>query len=257
MNSPSLLLALLLALPVLGAGAPPALEWKQDTQSLALYQEGKPVWVFHHSPQQGAKPFFHPLALPGGAPLTCQSPSDHSWHYGLWFSWKYLNGVNYWEQNSKGASDGATAWDPPRFETLPDHRARIQLDLRYHPRSHSVPVLSERRSIDLSAPAADGAYFMDWTLVFTAGETNVTLDRTPPARQNGQTIPGGYAGLSARFSTNLTSARLAANAPAGPLLNNRHGYAATASDFSGLIHEARDDEAALETTRPSITPLPA
>ena len=29
--------------------------------------------------------------------MTADRPPDHIWHHGLWFSWKFINKVNYWE----------------------------------------------------------------------------------------------------------------------------------------------------------------
>ena len=57
--------------------------------------------------------------------------------------------------------------------------------------------------IDVSPPQADGAYCLDWTMVFTA-LTEVVLDRTPLPSEPGGKVWGGYAGLSARLSTELT-----------------------------------------------------
>jgi len=44
---------------------------------------------------------------------------DHVWHLGYWFSWKYINGVNYWKPadakrtgcESAGATKVASAPD--------------------------------------------------------------------------------------------------------------------------------------------------
>ncbi len=39
-------------------------------------------------------------------------------------------------------------------------------------------MLTEKRTLDVSPPAADGGYFIDWLGVFTAGDADVLLDRT-------------------------------------------------------------------------------
>ena len=71
------------------------------SHSVALVRDDHELWRFHHDP---AAPhwYFHPLGLPGTPALTVDSPGDHVWHHGLWFSWKYIDGVNYWE-NAPGA----------------------------------------------------------------------------------------------------------------------------------------------------------
>jgi hypothetical protein len=54
--------------------------------------------------------------------------------------------------------------------------------------------------LDVSAPASDGSYTIDWNMRFTAGKDGAALDRTPmPGEPNG-VINGGYAGLSARLA---------------------------------------------------------
>ena len=50
--------------------------------------------------------------------------------------------------------------------------------MKYHPPGKPA-VLTEKRTLEVSPPAADGAYFIDWLGVFTAGDTDVLLDRTP------------------------------------------------------------------------------
>jgi hypothetical protein len=60
--------------------------------------------------------------------------------------------------------------------------------------------LTENRVLDVSAPAGDGSYTIDWSMRFTAGKDGAVLDRTPmPGEPNG-VINGGYSGLSARLA---------------------------------------------------------
>src|SRR5262245_47295540 len=69
-----------------------SLERKND--SLECKADGTVLWRFSFGTNL-AKPCFHPLAVLGSEPLTAFRPSDHRWHYGLWFAWKYINKVNY------------------------------------------------------------------------------------------------------------------------------------------------------------------
>ena len=57
----------------------------------------------YHFPDDGNRPFCHPLNLPGAPPLTMNEPGDHVHHQGLWVAWKKVNDVNFWEQPAKGA----------------------------------------------------------------------------------------------------------------------------------------------------------
>jgi hypothetical protein len=156
--------------------------------------------------------------------MTWQSPPDHVWHRGLWFSWKYINGINYWEEDNKtGLSQGRTEVTACTLEAKDDHSARMELALRYRPHDADAAVLTEKRSILVSAPAADGSYRIDWQGAFTAAATPLTFDASAPNR---------YAGLGCRFYRDWTGMVVNATAPLGEWAGNRLKYAATAADFS-------------------------
>ena len=178
-------------------------EWQRDDKSLAWVSGTNVFWRFSFDPSKG-KPFFHPVAPGGSTPLTNFKPVDHPWHYALWFSWKYINHpndarhVNYWEENSAGNAQGKTRWDPPTIETRTDGRANIRLQLgSVNPAGETE--MTELRELQVSAPAGDGAFFIDWLARFTVGEKDLVLDRTPMPGEPGGQVNGGYAGLSARM----------------------------------------------------------
>lgn len=196
MNAARVAAALVLALMVSVLRA----EWQRTDTSLAWAQDGKVVWQFSFDPGKG-KPFFHPVSVKGGTSLTNFKPEDHPWHYGLWFSWKYINGVNYWEENRQtGRAQGATRWSPPQIETRADGSAIVRMDLTYaHPSGRAD--LTEKRELTISAPNPDGSYTIDWRSDFTAGEEGAELARTPmPGEPDGR-FNGGYAGLSVRLAS--------------------------------------------------------
>jgi hypothetical protein len=94
---------------------------------------------------------------------------------------------------------GATRWSAPTIDARPDGSARITMRLTYARPTGEVD-LTEARVLDVSAPASDGSYTIDWSMRFTAGKDSAVLDRTPmPGEPNG-VINGGYAGLSARLA---------------------------------------------------------
>ena len=173
--------------------------WVQDEKSLAWLDGGKVVWRFNFDPAEG-KPFFDPLTANGSRSLTVFGPEDHPWHYGLWFSWKYINKVNYWEQDrTTGKAEGQTRWATPHIRTGSNGVATLDLAVDYVDPA-GVEGLTERRRIRVSSPAADGTYTIDWRASFRAGTNQVVLDRTPmPNEPNGQ-VNGGYAGLSIRLA---------------------------------------------------------
>jgi hypothetical protein len=189
------------------------------------------VWQFHFSKEEG-KPYFHPLNLPDGTTLTSLRPADHPWHRGLWWSWKFINGLNYWEEDPKsGLSAGRT--EITAVTTIPhaDGSAHISMDLSYHPPG-APPVMLEKRELSVSAPDSKGSYQIGWISVFTTGDQDVKLDRTPLPGEPGGVGYGGYAGLSARMSTPakswvFTSSERTSGAA------NLHGRTARWVDFSG------------------------
>ncbi len=182
--------------------ARPSYAWRRSDTTLALWRNGKLLWQYNHDKAEGkGKPYFHPLRAPDGTDLTALRPGDHPWHRAMWFSWKYINGVNYWEENRKtGRSAGETqitSWfvmpHPRKFS------ARIELSLSYHLPGEPA-VLTEKRRIDVGAPDASGRYTIDWRTTFTAGEAEVALTRTPIPGEKGGAGHGGYAGLSIRMA---------------------------------------------------------
>ncbi len=219
--------------------------WERSPASTALIANDKTVWQFRHC-KDIPKPMFHPLALVDGTVLTWDNPPDHPWHHALWFSWKYLNHVNYWESDprerrlahaTKASQEagGLTDWENVRIHTGPGANATIALDITYH-EPGKPPLLRERRTIKASAPDAAGNYHLDWTMTFTAADQDVDINRTPVVGDKDGVPYGGYAGLSLRFSGELTEARTATTkTPESP--EQRTGLmcetGATGVDFSG------------------------
>ena len=175
----------------------PAFSWQQTTTSLALRNGSTVVWQLMFDAKQ-PKTYFHPLATVEGEVLTAFEPADHPWHRGLWWSWKFINGVNYWEENPQThQSDGINELTAATVKPGTDFSATAELRFSYHPPG-AAPVMTEVRTLAVSRPDEAGRYWIDWTSEFTAGAAPVKLDRTPPARQGGAPW-GGYAGLSLRF----------------------------------------------------------
>jgi hypothetical protein len=173
------------------------IEWQRSKDTIACQGGGRTVWQFSFATNK-AKPFIHPLCLRGSDSLTTSQPGDHRWHYGLWFSWKYINGVNYWEENKEtGKAEGATHWDPPEIETQADGSAKISMHLRYIS-TNDHQMMTEQREIVFSAARKDGGVTIDWTGRFTAGDEELVLDRTPMPGEPHGAVNGGYAGFAFR-----------------------------------------------------------
>jgi hypothetical protein len=216
------------------AGKAEGLSWRRATGSVALVKQDQVIWNFRYNRNE-AKPAFHPVALPGGPVLTCFRAEDHPWHRGLWFSWKFINGLNYWEEDKvTGASEGRTEWRNVRVTTRPDFSARISMELSYRP-TNGQPVLAEQRVIEVSTPDAQGIYRLDWTMTFKALGKDVWLDRTPiPGEPEGKGH-GGYAGLSVRFARELTNAQAVTSTGPVVFTNGTYRGKAAATDYSGTL----------------------
>ena len=256
---PSLLVA---SLVLTGAvhrvdGAEPggAFSWRRDAGAVALLSQGHIVWQFNFG-TNATKPYFHPVGLVDGLALTADRPSDHPWHRGLWFSWKYLNGVNYWEEDPKtGRAQGRTEWDEPEVETLADFSARISMNVSYVPPGEP-PVLKERRVVTVSSPDSEGRYHLDWAATFIAQSKNVLLDRTPLPGEPGGQAWGGYAGLSVRFTTSMEGPQAVAGDGPVTFAGGRYRGKAPAMDYSGVVDQREAGIAILDCSANLNSPSP-
>ncbi len=183
--------------------------WTETDTSLSLMNNSGTVWQYNFR-NKYEKPYFHPLYL-NNARITCLSPPDHPWHPGLWFSWKFIDGKNYWEYRNEFRtektgfkSEGITGQSRIRLLTHEDFSADIILGINYHPEG-GQPVLEEERSIHVSRPGGAAGYYIDYEHVFTPLKDSVVLDRTPILGEPDGKSWGGYGGLSIRFNQDFTS----------------------------------------------------
>jgi hypothetical protein len=165
---------------ILPAAAQPAarqLSWQQTGDSVSLVNHGRMVWEHVHDKKVG-KPYMR-FGLLDGTELTRPWPvpekyprNDHVWHRALWWSWKTINGTNYWENNQTGTEPVKVT-----VETKPDGSARIASSIAYHC-SNEPPVVLEERIVNVSAPDAAGSYLIDWQATFTpAGRNDVRFGK--------------------------------------------------------------------------------
>jgi len=131
------------------------------------------------------RPNVHPLATPSGIVLTRDAPDDHPWHHALWFTIKFVNEENFWEEVApygvlRHVDDETVHWIRPDRETV---------------------VIVDRRSIVETDLGTDDAYALDWTITLTP-QVDVVLDRTP------FTTWGGYGGLALRGRPDWSDTRL-------------------------------------------------
>jgi type 1 glutamine amidotransferase len=182
-----------------------AFSWQESDTTLALLDNGEILWQYNFNTQKG-KPFFHPVNL-NHSTITWLSPEDHPWHLGLWHSWKYINGVNYWEYDrTEGVAPfnflGITEVREISIEKHDDFSCQFYLDIFYHEKN-GPDLMKEKRTIYVSRPGEDGQFYIDYQMNLTAMVDSVELNRTPLAHQENGKSWGGYAGLSVRFNQDL------------------------------------------------------
>ena len=235
---------------------PPKWRWRREEDALALVGPSGPLWQFRYGPDLDTA-YFHPLSTTDGRTLTGDRPPDHVWHHGLWFSWKFINDVNYWEIDAAtGRPAGRTTWANVRVEAADDLTARIAMDLAYRPAGEDVPVLTEERTIEARPPDAEGSYSMDWTCAFRAVR-KVVLDRTPIPGEPGGKSWGGYAGLSLRLAAALAERQVvSSDGPITELPGGAYRGRHAAVDYSGLIEGQPASIAILDDPRNPGSPTP-
>jgi len=182
--------------------------WQQNDKFLALMNsESMVIWKFNFDKDQD-KPYFHPLRTPKGYDLTLERPKDHPWHRGLWFSWKDINGVNYWEEDpSKGVAEGRSIIKSVSVEKQQNFSAKIILNISYE--ENGIPQIVEIRTIEISSPKHNKEYSIQFHQTFEIMQ-DLRLYLEKPAK-NGGVEWGGYAGLSFRASDSLLAHRFTAS----------------------------------------------
>jgi len=166
---------------------------EKTIEGARLVKDGEVVWQLNLANREN-KPFIHPLCLPDGRCITEARPADHPWHLGLWFCWKYINGVNYWEPRDPAAGNlfpaGMTVLKDFDIQTM-GAACDVKISLWYGPRNEPGKVLlDEARELSFLEPNAKGGYKIISKHVFTARE-KVTFDCRRPV---------GYGGFSLRMS---------------------------------------------------------
>ena len=227
----------------ISASENPTYKWQRQEDSLGLLLDKKLIWRYVYSPEE-AKPFFHPLALPDGTVLTWLKPPDHIWHRAAWFSWKYINGVNYWEEDKiTGKSKGRMEITSTQIECGEDYSASINMELSYHEPGSEL-ILIEKRKLYISPVSLDSSYYyIDWESTFKAVAKEVLLDRTPIPGEPGGVNSGGYAGLSVRLSEEIKDWKPLNSY--GQVGMDCHGQKAPWVQFSGTTADGRSVGAAV------------
>lgn len=154
------------------------------------------AWTYHWGDRR--RPHIHPLRSPAGHVLSRDAPEDHFWHHGLWFTIKFLDEDNFWEEMPPY---GVLRHDgPPEIVTAVGGVVSVRGTLRWtRPDRETVAVVEQRTLTHVPLGPDAYAIDLDTTLVPTA---DTRFDRTP------FTTWGGYGGLALRGAGDWTDTRL-------------------------------------------------
>jgi hypothetical protein len=159
--------------------------------------EGDGGWTYEWGARK--RPFVHPVATPSGKVLTRNAPEDHPWHHGLWFTIKFVNEENFWEEYD--AYGVLRHTEEPRVADG-DGPGQLALigDLAWTRPDRETVIIDEQRVLT-HVPLGDDHYAIDIMTTLTP-RADVLLDRTP------FTTWGGYGGLALRGRGDWTDTRL-------------------------------------------------
>ncbi|QXC62406.1 PmoA family protein [Aquihabitans sp. G128] len=144
------------------------------------------------------RPHLHPVATPAGHVLTCNEPEDHFWHHGLWFTIKYLDEDNFWEEMPPY---GVLRHDErPEVTHGPDGQVALSGELRWTRPDRETVALVQQLTLT-HVPLEADAYAIDLDTTLTATDA-VRLDRTE------YTTWGGYGGFTIRGTNELVDTTL-------------------------------------------------
>jgi hypothetical protein len=143
------------------------------------------------------RPYVHPLRTPAGHVLSRNAPDDHPWHHGLWFTIKFVNEENFWEEYD---AYGVLRHDAEPSLDEVDGGVRLSGSLTWTRPDRETTALTEDRSWTYRS-LGDDAYALDLETTLVA-PTDVVYDRTP------FTTWGGYGGLALRGAGDWHDTRL-------------------------------------------------
>ncbi|MBF5082147.1 DUF6807 family protein [Quadrisphaera sp. INWT6] len=219
------------------------LTWQQGPGQTGelLGPQGQPVARFHWG--TGANhPYLDDLRpLTHRGVLTTHAPHDHRWHHGLWWSWKFVDDVLFWEDHpGYGGNRSGLGRSLVREHAVREDNGRVTVheQLDWTVDATTEVLLTEQREVTAGLdPLLAGAWVLDWDQRWRATR-EVALSTTPWP----QTSWGGYAGLNYRAARAMADGEeiLASGGRSGAVAV--HGEVATWAAYSGLVDGAEVDE---------------
>lgn len=216
------------------------LRWRELTDGVGEVQASDGSPLARYSWLRANHPYFdqiRPLSHRGV--LTTHAPHDHRWHHGLWWSWKFVNDVLFWEDHPQyGGNRAGLGRSIVTDHAVEESDGTVLLtdQLAWRVNATEEDLLREHRSVRIAADA-DGHYWtMDWDQTWSA-DIPVYLDVTPwPAN-----TWGGYAGLNYRPARSMaTDETIVGDGRRG--VAALHGEPSAWAAYSGIVDGAESDE---------------
>jgi hypothetical protein len=173
------------------------------------------------------KPCFYPLYTAQGRQIAGFQMSDHVWHRGLWFTIKFINKSNFWEERPPFGVQRTVV--QPKCGFVSDSAVSISHKLQWSSEA-TGPVIDENREIRFVV-REDGTREIDWRTSLLPLQ-DLLLDRTP------YTTWGGYGGLAFRAGREVhgTSYLLPDGKTSEAIIGQPHSWAL----LRGIIDGAPD-----------------
>ncbi|MFU8893279.1 MAG: DUF6807 family protein [Luteolibacter sp.] len=210
--------------------------WKADGNRSLEFADADATHVRFVLDAAPRDPHFEILATPDGRNTVWVGPPDHVWHYGVWFSWKYINGVNFWETNPQtGKQQGLNRIEGATIEAKYDgDTATVRYRELAFPDPDGPAVLEDAVEIEIRRPSDTTGPHVIWRVTTTA-LADVTLDRTPIAGEPNGRDWGGYAGFSWRGAKGFKDVRFIDSESRKEM--DIHGQSARWINIVGLLND--------------------
>jgi hypothetical protein len=206
---------------------PQTLDWDpRGPHSADIYLGQRVVGRYVWSPDF-RQPFFHPLfTAKSPSPVSLYAPADHPWHRGLWWAWKYVNGVNFWDDTEQDASQsgfGTSQVVGHEVFKLATGGFTVSQRLELRQIQTNALIATERRKLTLhpvvpgTSPGFSG-WAIDWDATWTSDQ-ELTFSTTPREEKPW----GGYGGLNFRPARSFCWREEISNSQGGRGAQEVHG----------------------------------
>lgn len=189
-------------------------------------------------------PYFDVLrSLDHAGALVNHAPWDHRWHHGLWWSWKFVNDVLFWEDHPDYGGNriglGRSTVGSHVVDVDADGRPRVREELSWRVDESGQQLFAESRTLTAIRTVVGGrpVWAIDWDQRWTAS-VDVHLTTTPYPEISW----GGYGGLAYRPARSMVE-RERIVADGGRVgVEAVHGKPAAWAAYTGCVDGAGDDE---------------